>query len=52
MITRHELAIPVDAPVGMATLRVGLYDWRTGTPLPNAEGEGVLPVAVVPIAKP
>ncbi len=52
VITRHQLAIPADAPVGMATLRVGLYDWRTGSPLLSAEGEGVLPVALVPIAKP
>lgn len=52
VITRHQLSIPVDAPAGMATLRVGLYDWRTGTPLLSADGQSVLPVARVPIGRP
>ncbi|MFI0609091.1 MAG: ArnT family glycosyltransferase [Anaerolineae bacterium] len=52
VITRHQLAIPADAPAGTATLRVGLYDWRTGTPLLSADGQSVLPVARIPIGPP
>jgi len=52
VITRHQLSIPGNAPTGTATLRVGLYDWRTGTPLLSADGQSVLPVAEVKIGKP
>lgn len=45
VITRHRLTLPSDLPSGMATLRVGLYDWRSGTPLLTEAGESVLPVA-------
>lgn len=44
VITYHQLTIPADTPPGMVTLRVGLYDWRTGTPLLTEAGESVLPV--------
>lgn len=44
VITEHEIMIPADAPPGMVTLRVGLYDWRSGTPLLSKAGESVLPV--------
>lgn len=52
IITRHSVWIPDDAPTGWATLRVGLYDWRTGTPLLSADGQSVLPMARMPIAEP
>lgn len=44
VITYHPLRIPADTPPGMATLRIGLYDWRAGTPLLTKAGESVLPV--------
>ena len=46
IVDPHRLALPAGAPAGSYRLRVGLYDWRDGRPLPiGAPGRPPQPVA-------